>query len=244
MNTWTTYTKLKLHLERYMYKRGAHKGEAPADASRRSKTHFRVRADDDKMVVRMHRTDILIAYEDGTVRLSTGGWWTSTTLRNLNTALGSFFTGRRMWVGGRRVFGMSQKTITRASGTAMFFDGIMFDADGNQRGTPLPFERKRKDREATAEFRRDLAEAGFKDTFPILFQSATPPANTWLTMPLRKIVTNNVHASAWPHVVSLVKYTTYGQTYDDWRDAWKSLITKCTKDLTEVVRTDVLVINP
>lgn len=250
MTTMTTYTKLKLHLERHMYKRGKNKGAAPADSSRRSKTHFRVRANNDTMVVRMHHTDILTAYEDGTVRLSTGGWWTSTTLRNLNTALGSFFTGPRMWVGGRRVFGMSQQTITRASGTVMFFHGIMFDAYGNQRGTPVPFERKRADKDERAEFRRDVAESGFKDAFPILYQAAGVPEVSWLNASMEKLVRDDVYVNQWPDVIGLIKYPTYGnramkiQAHDDWRDAWKSLMAQCAKDMTEVVRTDVLVIHP
>lgn len=245
-----TYTKLKLHLERHMYKRGAFKGDAPADSGKRYKSHFRVMAADDRMIVRMYNTDILTAYEDGTIRINTGGWFTSTTLRNLNSALGTFFTGPRMWVGSRRVFGMSQPTIMQSRGTVMFYDGIMFDAEGNQRGTPLPFERKRADREERADFRKDLAESGFKDAFPILYQTAEMPATRWLNASMEKLVRDSVHVNQWSHVAGLLKYPTYYHQsrnkpcYEDWRDAWKSLMAQCTKYMTEVVRTDVLVINP
>jgi hypothetical protein len=36
------YTKLMMHLQRHMYKRGRNKGDAPANKHRRSMTHFRV----------------------------------------------------------------------------------------------------------------------------------------------------------------------------------------------------------
>jgi hypothetical protein len=66
----TAHTKLKLHLERYAYKRGRNTGEAPADSSRRGKTHFRViRGNGGQMIVRFHNADLLTAYEDGHIVL-------------------------------------------------------------------------------------------------------------------------------------------------------------------------------
>ena len=246
-----TFTRLKLHLEQHMYKRGKNKGDAPADQCRRGKTHLRVIARPgteatNAMVVRMYNTDILTAYEDGSIMVSTGGWWTSTTRKNLNDVLATF-VGRCMYVSGRRVFGMSQATITRAGGpTWAFYDGIRFDADCELRSVPMPFERRRKDREETAEFRKDIAESGFKDAFPILYQAAPMPSKNWLARPIRKIATNDAYAGEWPDLVSLVKYPRFRHQYhnrpahDDWRDAWKALTAQCTKDMVEVVRTDVL----
>ena len=245
-----TFTRLKLHLEQHMYKRGANKGEAPADQYRRGKTHLRVVARPgteatNAMVVRMYNTDILTAYEDGSIMLSTGGWWTSTTRKNLNDVLAAFVGG--MYVSGRRVFGMSQATVTRAGGpTWAFYDGIRFDADRELRSVPMPFERRRKDKEETAEFRKDIAESGFKDAFPILYQAATVPVQGWLNRPMHKLIRDDTYVNDWAQLVNLVKYPRFKYqyhnrpAYDDWRDAWKALTAQCTKDMTEVVRTDVL----
>ena len=246
-----TFTKLKLHLERHMYKRGAHKGEAPADQHRRGKTHLRVIARPgteatNAMVVRMYNTDILTAYEDGSIMISTGGWWTSTTRKNLNDVLATF-VGRRMYVSGRRVFGMSQATVTRAGGpTLAFYDGIRFDADCKLRSVPMPFERKQADKEERAEFRKDIAESGFKDAFPILYQAVQVPVQGWLSRPMHKLVRDDTYVNDWPQLVSLVKYPRFRHqlynrpAYDDWREAWNAMMANCTKDMTEVVRTDVL----
>jgi len=246
----TPFTKLKLHLERHMYKRGKHKGEAPADQHRRDKSHFRVlEGNDDTMRVRMHNTDILTAYEDGSIMISTGGWWTSTTRKNLNDALGTF-VGRRMYVSGLRVFGMSQATITRAGGpTWAFYDGIRFDADCELRGMPMPFERKQADKNERAEFRDEVAKSGFKDAFPILYQSVeTTEHQSWFRFHIHKVMRDEVHVNDWRAVIAGVKYPDYYHrslnrpAYADWRDAWKVLNARATKDMTEVVRTDVLYI--
>jgi hypothetical protein len=242
------FISLKLHLERHMYKRGRNKGEAPADASRRSKSHFRVLAQGNTMVVRMHNTNILTAYEDGSIMVSTGGWWTATTRANLNDAL-RWFVPEFISVSGRLVFGMRQPSITANNKTYMFYDGIRFDGEGNLRSTPMPFERKRKDRAETAEFREDVAKSGFKDAFPILYQSIeTTEHQSWIRNPLHKIMRDEVHVNDWRAVIALAKYPRYfHRTYNrpahnDWRDAWKALNAMATKDMTEVVLTDVILL--
>jgi hypothetical protein len=245
-----TFTKLKLHLEQHMYKRGAHKGDAPADRYKRGKSHLRVVARPgteatNAMVVRMYNTDILTAYEDGSIMVNTGGWWTSTTIGNLNDAL-RYFVPYSLSVSKRRVFGMSQQTMTCRGTTWAFYDGIKFDNDGKMRSTPLPFERKQADKEERAEFRKDIAESGFKGAFPILYQAAPLPSRSWLAKPMHKLVQDDVHANEWPELVSLVKYPRFRNqlhsqpAHEDWRGAWKALMATCTADMTEVVRTDVL----
>jgi hypothetical protein len=130
--------------------------------------------------------------------------------------------------------------------TWAFYDGIRFDGNGEMRGTPMPFARKQADKEARAEFRKDIAESGFKDAFPILYQSAAVPTQQWLNVPMQRLVKDDVHVNDWPHVVSLVKYPRSGHQYltkpahDNWRGAWKTLMAECIKDMHEVVRTDVL----
>ena len=87
------HTKLTMHLSRHMYKRGAYKGDAPADSSRRSKSHFRViKGNGGQMIVRMHGADLITAYEDGSIKLDTNNWHTSPTTRKcMNAALRGFF---------------------------------------------------------------------------------------------------------------------------------------------------------
>lgn len=240
-----TFSRLRLHLERHMYKRGRNKGEAPADASRRSKTHFRVLTQGNTMVVRMHGTNILTAFEDGSIKVSTGGWWTSTTKSNLNYALRNFVP-QYIGVGTRLAFSMRQPVIVANQKTYRFYDGIEFDVEGNLTSTPLCFERKRKDKDETAEFRKDIAESGFKDMFPILYQSAEVPERTWLRHNIPKTMASDAHVNDWPTVAALVKYPDYRSRtlnrpkHADWRDAWKSLMATATVNMTEVVLTNVI----
>lgn len=42
---------------------------------------------DGSACLRYHRTDIIVAYPDGRIVLSTGGWWTSTTKKRMNRFL-------------------------------------------------------------------------------------------------------------------------------------------------------------
>jgi hypothetical protein len=242
------FMKLKFHLDRHIYKRGRNKGEAPADSCRRGKSFFRVlKGNDNSMRVRMHNTDIITAYEDGSIMVSTGGWWTATTRANLNDAL-RWFVPEFISVSGRLVFGMRQPTITANNKTYLFYDGIRFDGEGNLLSTPMPFERKRKDKAETAEFRDDLAKSGFKDAFPLLYQSAEPSDHTWIRNPLHKTMRDESHTDDWRTVTALIKYPSYGNrlynkpAHDDWRDAWKVLNARATKDMTETVRTDVIVL--
>lgn len=86
----TPYTKLQFHLERHMYKRGQFKGDAPADASLRGKNHLRVIKQGGNMCVRMWNTNIITVTPDNHIRISMGGWWTSTTKQNLNEAVHTF----------------------------------------------------------------------------------------------------------------------------------------------------------
>ena len=243
------YTKLKFHLERHMYKRGRFKGEAPADQYKRGKSHFRVRAAGDTMVVRMYNTNILTAYEDGTIKISTDGWWTSTTIKNLNAALHMFVPESRLYVSGRKVFGMSQKTVTRAGGpTWHYYDGLRFGEKGEMLGTALTFERKRADKNEREEFRSDVALSGFKDAFPLLYVNATVPEKTWLHHNADRIMRDESYANDWPGLVAMVKYPSYRHrtfnvpAYETWQEAWKALYALATKDMTEVVRTDVVML--
>ncbi len=230
----TPYTKLKFHLERYAYKKGMFKGEAPADSSRRGKNHFRVVRQGDNMCVRMYNTNLIAVTPDNKITISMGGWWTSTTKQNLNDALSTFIG----WggVGTRRLFNYSQMCIRAQGKDYKFYDGMEFDAEGKPLSPLQCFERKCTDKDETAEFRKDIAASGFKEVWPVLFGTAEP-RRVWLTVSLKKAVTEEHHAHMWADLASA-----YKRTFDDHKSAYQAIVRQCTRDMTDIVRTDVSVI--
>ena len=167
----TCHNKLAMHLDRHVYKRGKFKGEAPADASRRAKSHFRViKGNGGQMIVRMHNADLITAYEDGRIKLDTRGWHNSQTTRAcMNEALCFFGMG---YIGSMRYRGYSQTGIRMNGETYRYYDGMEFSAEGTLLTEAKPFTAKITDREETAEFRKDIKESGFVDAFPVLYNAA------------------------------------------------------------------------
>ena len=242
------HTKLKLHLERHMYKRGRNTGEAPADASRRGKTHFRViEGNGGQMIVRMHNADLLTAYEDGRIVLNTRGWHDSQTTRScMGEALTNFFQWG--YLCSVRHGSYSQTGIRMNGKTYRYYDGMEFSAEGALLTPAKVFTAKRTDREETAEFRADIKESGFVDMFPVLYAAATVPEQSWYGHPAKKVMTSEYHANDWPQLVSLTKYPGYWYRsrnlpkYDNHKDALRALIASVTKNMTKLVDTDVTVL--
>jgi hypothetical protein len=244
------HTKLKLHLDRWMYKRGRNKGDAPADSSRRAKTHFRVvQGNGGQMIVRFHNADIISAYEDGHIVLNTRGWHASPTTRSaMNDALCFFGMGA---VGTVRNGGYSQTGIRMNGKTYRYYDGMEFAADGTPL-TPLKtFTAKRTDREETAEFRADIKESGFVDTFPVLFAAVTPEQARYYVRSTKDAMCSEHLAGQWPTVVAQIKYQNkryyryYSHrpaAYDNHKDALRALVASITKNMTKIVDTDVTVL--
>ena len=233
----TPYTKLQFHLERHMYKRGQYKGDAPADSSRRGKNHFRVvRGNGGQMCVRMYNTNLIEVTPDNKVCISMGGWWTNTTKQNLNHALYTFIG----WggVGSIKMFSHSQMAFRAQGKTYRFYDGMEFDGEGRLLSPPQVFSRRVTDREATAEFRAEIQESGFKDVWPVLFAAAEPmrvygvPASY-----LRRYVTSERDANYWPEIA-----TYYKAKYDDHKEAMRDLVRHCTSDMFILQDSDVTVV--
>ena len=242
------HTALQLHLSRHVYKRGAHRGEAPADKTRRAKSHFRVlKGNGGQMIVRFHGADILTAYEDGRITLNTNGWFSSPTTRS---ALGQalvFSTFGRM--GSVRKFGMSAVTITARGRTYRYFDGMTFDADGKLLSDPLPFERKIVDRDETAEFRADIKASGFVDVFPLLYTTAVPSTTgNYYVRSKKAAVCDEDQAHHWPGIIADLKYPDYwarknsDARYETHKEALRALIASFTKNMTVIVKSDVTVL--
>ena len=240
----TPYLKLKLHLDQHVYKRGAYKGDAPADPSRRSRTHVRVvpgrPIEGGPMIVRMYHTDILRVTEDNRICISTRGWFTSTTKQNLNDALARFVGWGR--VGTQRVFGYNHEVIRIIGKTYRFYDGMEFDAEGNLLSPAKTFSRKQVDRDETQEFRDEVEASGFKAMWPVLFATADAGFKrgvgfVYTDRGLRAVMTSEHNANQWSTIAEI-----YKSNHDDHKSAYQALMRDCTRDMTEIVDTDVTVV--
>jgi hypothetical protein len=143
----TTYHgKLKLHLERHIYKRGQYKGDAPMEARQRSKNHYRVIDRGTHMAVRFHNTDIIKAYPDGKITIDCEGWADRiTTKTHLNMALPGAY-----YVASYKVHSHSQLVVRTQTGRYRYYDGITFDADGTPTTELKPFLARRIDKDQVA----------------------------------------------------------------------------------------------
>ncbi len=242
------HTKLKFHLDRHAYKRGRNKGDAPADSSRRAKTHFRViKGNGGQMFVRFHNADILTAYEDGRIRLDTNGWHSSPTTRTaMGQALG--FVNPVAYLCSYRASGYSQTAIRMAGKTYRYYDGMEFSADGTPL-TPLKqFTAKRTDREETAEFRKEIVESGFVGVFPVLYEAATPEDIHGYVRRTKDAMCSEDFANQWPVIVANAKYTNYWArsrnlpSHEDHKAALRALIASQTRTMTKLVDLDVTVL--
>lgn len=232
------YTKLKLHLERHAYKRGKFKGSAPADASRRGKSIFRVlRRSEDIMCVRMHSTDIIKAYPDGRVVLNTNDWWGSSTTRLRFTEALRWFVGfGALYM--KNFMGVSQPVLRLGTYEYKYYDGMEFDQHGHLTSPAVPFEMKRIDKEASTEFMAEIKESGFKAMFPLLYANVEPGTNTVIR--IADALTDANQAHRWSEIISEFKFM---QVFDhkagcrihmekgDAKKCWAAIMARCKKDM-------------
>jgi hypothetical protein len=204
-----TYTKLKFHLDRHMYKRGMYKGDAPADQYRRGRSHHRVVERTQFMAIRFHNTDILRAYPDGRVMLDCNGRERNiTTLEALRDAYK--FLSFRLSIGARSIMSLSQIVVQTPDGNhVLYYNGITFDEQG-QVITPLrPFQARRIDKDESKEFMDELKASGFKDMYKILYSTAQPLEGTlgiYNPYRLNDTLINSDCASDWPFIIAKYKY--------------------------------------
>ena len=265
-NQPTMYANLREHLAKYAFKRGKYKGDAPADASNRAKSHFRVhmgayRAGEyGTMQVIFHNTAIITAYLDGSIELNMGGYEDSpTTKAAYRHAMGTFGTFAS-FITSMKQFGISQTcVVTRTLGasqkTYLYYRYMKFSIDGKLLSDPILFRRRGIDKEASKEFAQAMKESGFTTMFPLLFATAEKPNKTELMntrMPdaemLRFHLTNPDRASFWPTLVGRYKY--YGfrtsmMKLEDTRtreECWDALMADAKRDLYKTSDTDVTTI--
>jgi hypothetical protein len=245
----TTYEMLKETLEKHKYKKGAYEGDAPADPSRRSRCHIRIRGLGSRMVTTMHAVDILTAYPDGRICIHLGGWESSTTTRAaINDALRAYCPIRPMpYVHSRTVFGKSQTCVTMGVRTYRYYGGITFGPDGVLLTEPEPFRAKRLDRDEVKELMADITESGFKGVFPLLY-ATTPPTTAYGAYTgriLRRVIGCEHSANEWGDVIADVKYETawkwdpvsqrryqVSTEKGDAKSCWQTIMQRAKQDLT------------
>jgi hypothetical protein len=203
-----TYDKLKYHLDTHQYTRGQYKGDAPADKSKRGRSHHRVVERSQFMAIRFHNTDIVRAYPDGRVMIDCNGWVTkSTTAMALRDA--ALFMPFHYSVFNRSIMSLSQTVLRTQNGTMVkYYDGITMDGEGKVI-TPLrPFEARRLDKAESKEFMDAVEASGFKNMFKLLYATVQPPEGTIGVYPRRlsDSFTNPEHAADWPHLIAKYKY--------------------------------------
>lgn len=246
------YGKLKLHLERHIYKRGQYKGDAPMEASQRNKNHYRVIDRDTHMAVRFHNTDILRAYPDGRVMIDCNGWADRiTTKTHLNMALPGAY-----YVASYKVHSHSQLVVSTPKGKYRYYDGITFDADGAPTTELKPFLARRIDKDAVAELNKDMDENGFREMFKVLWGQAKPEdmhtntewrwankdhlfslpdvhAHQWLSM-----VAHFAFDEKWKRDPVTDKYSKFYIKYDP-SVSWSNLMRWVKCDMYNIVETEV-----
>jgi hypothetical protein len=253
------YTKLSMHLERHMYKRGRNKGDAPANKHRRGMTHFRViKGNDDTYRVRMWSTDIITAYPNGDVKIDTNGYHShNTTIIRLNEAF-DFFDGSSVGIGKRSILSYSQPVLRVNNKTYYFYDGITLNDQGEVI-TPLQaFEQKRVNKTETKELANDLQESGFTDAFKLLYAVATHEDMAhddyaYFGIKLPETLANNDQADKWKTIIARNKFersyrwssTNAGYEYVEKADAkacWAAIMQYCKKNMYVVSRSETFVL--
>lgn len=252
----TTYDKLKAYLDKYQYKRGRFKGDAPADKSKRGKNHFRVVESHSTMAVRMHNTDLITAYPDGRVELDTDGYLASSTTKMRFGEAMKFLTFPCYGIGSRRVMGVSQTVLSLADKYVKFYDGMMFDAEGNLL-TPLErFEQRRIDKDEVKELMADLKESGFLAAYPVLYavtesgNAHDPRKGLWHfeARHLHRALTSSDQAHNWADIIAYLKFSriynyTTGQRetleMGDAKSCRTVLLTRLKADMHNITRSDV-----
>jgi len=253
------YTKLMMHLERHMYKRGRNKGDAPADKNRREMCHFRVIKDaEGKMRVRMYNTDIITAHPDGSVLIDTNGYHThNTTIIRLNDALSMFFDGIRVQMYKQSILSYSQPVLNVGGKRYSYYDGIVLSETGEVL-TPLrAFEMKRVDKAETKALATDLKESGFADAFKVLYAVTSAEDRgendySLFGVNWQDVLADSDQADKWRVIIARNKFErrysfSNGGRYEyeersDAKACWATLMAACKKSMYVVSRSETYVL--
>jgi len=261
-NQTTMYANLLAHMLKHVFKRGKYKGDAPADASNRAKSNFRVSTGRDMagngtMQVIFHDTAIITAYPDGTISINMAGYEDAPTTRAAyRHAMGAFGTFIS-FIGSVNQFGLSQTCVSTYRPIAgqkyyLYYRYMKFSIDGKLLSEPMTFRRRGIDKEASKEFTQGMKASGFTTMFPLLFATAEKPNKTELMntrIPnaemLRFHLTNPDRAGFWPTLVGRYKYYGYRTSVMRMEDArtraecWAAIMADAKRDLYKTSDTDV-----
>jgi hypothetical protein len=171
--TPNAHTTLALHLQLHKYTKGAHAGDAPADKSRRAKTHFRVtyHSYTDEYRVLFHNTYILTAKPDGTIKIDCGGWDGSPTTREAIWLATKLATGTPLGLHTHNGNGLKQTALRGGA----YYDGLTLDSTkpGLPQISPIkPLNKYIKDRAKTKQVLAAAKE--FRAALPLLHAVQTP----------------------------------------------------------------------
>jgi hypothetical protein len=234
------HTKLSDHLRKHEYKRGAFKGDAPADSSRRSRSHYRVAQPSNAtfIAVRFHSTDIIRAYPDGSLVLDANGWDASPTTRDAYAIWGLYLgsvrhgSHRQMALRPCRTYGGPM--VPFEDGMRLQYDSVMASYYLHPEYTPRPFMTRVADKDERREFRTDEDVVAFRQALPLLHAAVTamplPERNT-LRWELR-CMPRDLHRvceshSKWPAIVAAYWRTTPSET-------WSAYYAEATRGMTKL----------
>lgn len=229
----TPFGNLRLHIQRHAYKKGCHAGAAPADTSRRGKSHFRVEQRAAAIAVVFHWTDILIAYEDGSIELDSGGYETSPTTRAaLEDAL--WLAGYKGWLRSDTRNDLLNTVLQLAPTNGAWIrvgwaDGITIARDGTVTGY-APIKTYRADKEARKAWREKAQP--FKEMLPILLAGLEAQGTGRGYLPYGNSIQGAaLYPEHWP---DLAQYLAFHSGYDP-RQAWAYLDRAATEDMRVIV---------
>lgn len=182
--TTTAHALLARHLERHQYKKGVYQGAAPADSSRRGKSHFRIeRRYNGDLAVVFHHTDVLRASPDGTLTLRTGGYHDSQTTRAAFSHAVLSFTPWRMQLTTVTLNGYRNPCLIGRglSDAVAFEEGMTIAPDGTVNNFGAQVSRYEADRQRRAAWRKDPLIQEFRELLPLMFEAAKSSASseTW-----------------------------------------------------------------
>jgi len=240
----TAHSRLTQHLQRYEYKRGHYKGDAPADETRRNMSHFRVAKRGDCMAVVFHRCDILTALPDGSVVLRADGWENAPTTRAaLNGALS--LAGYRGWLQTRNENGYKNTALHILCKpewrSFAWCEALTIHADGRVDNYGKKFKAYRSDREARKEWAAQPNVQEFKALLPILLANALFVSSYRRRYDLSTEITTITKSrdliegaldtpEAWGLLAEYLRCD-----HEDPKAAWKWVQAHCTREMTQLV---------
>ena len=242
------HDKLSRHLERHVYTKGAFKGDAPADGSRRWRTHHRVvRANNGDMIVRFHHCDLLRASPDGSIVLRTGGYSDSKTTREAFRYALRAFTPWRACLKTRTLNGYGQTVLqghTIAGGPRSeiaWTCGTTISPDGVVDNHGAHIYRYVADTPARKAWANNPMVREFKSVLPLLFSAhpSRPEYSDYVNAryrSLHQVVGSRrlsdaiMHPECWPDLIVVLRYD-----YPNHEAAWKAMRAMATEYMRNTI---------